>query len=159
MSIDSSVTEPPIEKYDFWGKPIRPSFLSRIIPVGAVGFALLGPVAVTYSGMLENPPQVIVTSGRVDVQPHTYSGDYLTKFSDGSMTMETIGGLFSPDGPYITIRANRLGLVYNVEGNSIGRHKRGEQLSPDSEQVFADAQAKLDEVIARYKPYMTAFTF
>ncbi len=154
MSIDRIAQNPTQLQFEFM-KPepkTSSSKFGRNLALGVTGLSLLAAVSVAWSKIPENPPNVHVSVGSVDIEPYTYSGDYLTRFADGSATLMLVGGFYH-GGPYRWIKANSLGLVYSVEGD-VGEHIRDKQLSADSEQVFADAQAKLDEVVKKYKPYI-----
>ena len=126
--------------------------LEKIVTISAVGFLTIGPTAVAWYRMPESPPKVNRLGDRIEIEPHTYSGAYLTRHSDGRTTVMLVDGFFYADGPYRYYTANSKGVVTKIEGDLRDYELESDFAShPD---IFAKAQRDFNRIVDRYQPQL-----
>ena len=96
----------------------------------------------------EQPPQVHkYSNGKIEIEPHAYSGDYLTMFPDGRIKVMIV-----TSDPYITYYGDTNGIVDRID--FLGRPLERSTDYQKDPLAFAHAQTEFTRVFNKYRPYL-----
>ena len=114
-----------------------------------------------YQRIPEGKPNVNRFGYTLEIEPPTYTGNYLTRHSDGRTTVMLVGGLFSPGyGPYRWYKDTKGdGKVHEIDGD-LGNLKREKNLMDKPGTfgpIFAEADRLLQDTVEKYKPKIDKF--
>ena len=157
MSIDKSVENPTRLAFDFVMKKEKPPSFGRKLTIGLAGLSLLAAAAsVAWSRIPEQPPNVFVLPGKVEVEPYAYTGDYLTRFFDGRTTLMTLSGGINYGDTRWYKDTKGDGKVHEIiDGRHVYEREKDLAKHPD---IFKRADEELRQVVAKYVPYIQMAT-